>query len=165
MLTCMMAVGPNGLIGNGDGLPWRCAPDLKNFSKVTKELNQPLLAGHNTFVSLEGKLPHRELIALPRRHDETVDLLSQYNMHPEQHAVFIGGGKSLERYYEFVDEWYLTYIPESYLTPDRDIRQDVYLPSTPKRLIEGEFAGFDIDFTRVTRLHRIGNRTDIAYLD
>lgn len=36
MISIIVAVDENWLIGKGDGLPWRIKEDLKHFRKVTE---------------------------------------------------------------------------------------------------------------------------------
>jgi dihydrofolate reductase len=61
-LVAVAAVAQNGVIGVGDGLPWRISSDLKHFKALT--MGKPLILGRRTFQSLRRPLPGREIIVL-----------------------------------------------------------------------------------------------------
>ncbi len=64
MISIIVAMDQNGLIGNKNGLPWRLSADLQYFKKVT--LNKPILMGRNTWDSLPGILPNRQHVVISR---------------------------------------------------------------------------------------------------
>ena len=53
MISIIVAIGKNGLIGNGNDLPWHYPEDLKYFKNVTK--NKSVFMGYNTFLSIYGR--------------------------------------------------------------------------------------------------------------
>ncbi len=59
-LAIVAAIGQNGVIGKGRGLPWHLPSDLKHFRAVT--MGKPLLMGRKTFESIGRPLPGRETI-------------------------------------------------------------------------------------------------------
>ena len=63
-LAMVAAIGENGVIGDGRGLPWRLPSDLKHFRKIT--MGKPLLMGRKTFESIGRALPGRETIVVTR---------------------------------------------------------------------------------------------------
>jgi dihydrofolate reductase len=63
-LAIVAAIGENGVIGDGRGLPWRLPSDLKHFRKIT--LGKPVLMGRKTFESIGRVLPGRETIIVTR---------------------------------------------------------------------------------------------------
>jgi dihydrofolate reductase len=63
-LAIVAAIGENGVIGDGHGLPWRLPSDLKRFRKIT--MGKPLLMGRKTFDSIGRALPGRETIVVTR---------------------------------------------------------------------------------------------------
>lgn len=63
----MAAVGRNGVIGAGGGLPWRIPEDLARFKRLT--MGHALVMGRATFESIGRPLPGRTNIVLTRRRD------------------------------------------------------------------------------------------------
>jgi len=66
-LVAVVAVARNGVIGAGNGLPWRVSSDLKHFKALT--MGKPLILGRRTFQSLQRPLPGREIIVVTRDPD------------------------------------------------------------------------------------------------
>ncbi len=66
-LAIYAAIAQNGVIGDGDRLPWRLPSDLKRFRALT--MGKPLLMGRKTFESIGRALPGRETIILTRDRD------------------------------------------------------------------------------------------------
>ena len=64
-LTAVAALGADGGIGRGGGLPWRLPGDLAHFRRVT--LGKVLVVGRRTFEGLGGGLPGREMGVVSRR--------------------------------------------------------------------------------------------------
>lgn len=100
MLSLIVAVDDNFLIGNGNKLPWYEPEDLKYFKKVT--LNKAVLMGYNTYLSIVNRLGH----PLPKRKNyvlteektlplggEIVEDLEQLIEDYKDDELFIIGGK------------------------------------------------------------------------
>lgn len=58
MISLIVAVDENYLIGMNNDLPWRCKDDLKNFKETT--MGCPIIMGRKTYESLPKVLPGRE---------------------------------------------------------------------------------------------------------
>jgi dihydrofolate reductase len=68
MLTLVVAVAKNGVIGRDGALPWRLSSDMKRFKAAT--MGKPVLMGRKTWESLPKKpLPGRPNIVLTRDAD------------------------------------------------------------------------------------------------
>ena len=65
IVTLVLAVARNRVIGRGGGLPWRLPDDLKNFRRIT--MGKPVLMGRRTWESLPRKLDGRRCIVLSGR--------------------------------------------------------------------------------------------------
>jgi dihydrofolate reductase len=63
-LAIVAAIGENGVIGDGRGLPWHLPSDLKHFREIT--LGKPVLMGRRTLESIGRALPGRETIVVTR---------------------------------------------------------------------------------------------------
>jgi dihydrofolate reductase len=63
-LAIVAAIGENGVIGDGRGLPWHLPSDLKHFRGIT--MGKPMLMGRKTLESIGRALPGRETIVVTR---------------------------------------------------------------------------------------------------
>ncbi len=57
IISIIVAVAQNRVIGNANSLPWHLPADLKHFKAMT--LGKPIIMGRKTWESLPGKLPGR----------------------------------------------------------------------------------------------------------
>lgn len=64
IVSLVVAIGENGVIGRNGGLPWRLSSDLKTFRRVT--MGKPLIMGRKTFQSLKKPLDGRDNIVVSR---------------------------------------------------------------------------------------------------
>lgn len=64
MITLIVAVSDNGVIGRDNALPWHLPEDLKRFKRLT--LGKPVLMGRRTHESIGKPLPGRENIVVTR---------------------------------------------------------------------------------------------------
>ena len=65
MISLIVAVSENGVIGRDGELPWRLSDDLKRFKAVT--LGKPVVMGRKTWESIGRPLPGRQNIVVSRR--------------------------------------------------------------------------------------------------
>ena len=65
MISLVVAVAENGVIGVRGGLPWRIKADLKRFRSVT--MGKPIVMGRKTFDSIGRVLDGRDNIVVTRR--------------------------------------------------------------------------------------------------
>lgn len=132
MLSLIVAIDDNFLIGNGNSLPWYEPVDLKYFKKVT--LNKAVLMGYNTYLSIinrNGKaLPKRTNYVLTEEDkidgggikvDDLEKLINDY----QNDELFVIGGKMVyENMLPRVDRLYLTRVKGSH-------EGNVYFPTIP----------------------------------
>lgn len=64
MISLLVAVAENGVIGRGGELPWHLPDDLKRFKALT--WGKPMLMGRKTFESIGRALPGRISLVLTR---------------------------------------------------------------------------------------------------
>ena len=64
ILSLIVAVAENGVIGREGGLPWRLSSDLKTFRRLT--MGKPLIMGRRTFQSIGKPLDGRDNIVVTR---------------------------------------------------------------------------------------------------
>lgn len=92
------AVADNGVIGNGNSIPWRIKEDMQRFKKLTT--GHPVIMGRKTYDSFPEKfrpLPERTNIVLTR---DALAFIKQYGEHPSVRLVIsleegLGVGHSL----------------------------------------------------------------------
>ena len=66
MITLILAIADNGVIGRNGAIPWRISDDLKRFKQLT--LGKPVVMGRKTWDSLPKKpLPERTNIVVTRQ--------------------------------------------------------------------------------------------------
>ena len=64
LISLVVAMARNRVIGRDNALPWRLSEDLKRFKAIT--LGKPVLMGRKTFESIGKPLPGRRNIVLTR---------------------------------------------------------------------------------------------------
>lgn len=65
MLSLVVAVADNGVIGVQNRLPWRAPADLARFKQLT--MGKPMIMGRKTFDSLGRVLPGRPHVVITRQ--------------------------------------------------------------------------------------------------
>jgi len=71
IVSLVVAVADNGVIGRDGTLPWRISSDLKTFRRLT--MGKPLIMGRRTFQSLKKPLDGRDNIVVSRNPDYRPD--------------------------------------------------------------------------------------------
>ncbi|WP_421694753.1 dihydrofolate reductase [Aestuariivirga sp.] len=115
MISFVVAVSRNGVIGREGGLPWHISSDLKRFKEIT--MGKPVVMGRKTWDSLPRKpLPGRRNIVLTRAKSFSAegaevagtveDALALCAGAPE--VAVIGGGEIYRLFWPLVDRLYLT---------------------------------------------------------
>lgn len=119
MISTIVAVAENGVIGNKNALLWHISEDLKHFKAVTS--GHPVIMGRKTFESLGRPLPNRTNVVITRQRIEipgctVVHSLSEaLALFSEDEEVFIIGGAQI--YAEALplsDCFYLTRVMHPY---------------------------------------------------
>jgi dihydrofolate reductase len=124
MLSFVVAVSENNVIGKNGNLPWRLPEDLKFFKDITSTSAKTMIMGRKTFESLPKVLPGRKHIILTRNkdfkvHHEEVDVvydiesLKPYIEATEEYFV-IGGAEIFKQLLPYTDRIYLTRIHEKF---------------------------------------------------
>jgi dihydrofolate reductase len=128
VLSLIVAVAENGVIGAQGALPWRLPDELAHFKRTT--LGKPVLMGRRTFVSLGRPLPGRANVVLSRDPKYTThgalvarDLDEAIGMHAAAPEQFVIGGASL--YAEALPRAERIYLTRVHARP----AGDVFFPS------------------------------------
>src|SRR5690606_3952955 len=64
-VAIIAAIAENGVIGNGNLIPWRLPGDFAHFKRMT--MGKPLIMGRKTFESIGRPLPGRTNIVVTRQ--------------------------------------------------------------------------------------------------
>ncbi|MBK8844491.1 MAG: dihydrofolate reductase [Saprospiraceae bacterium] len=125
IISSIVAVAENGVIGLDGDIPWYLSSDFKYFKKTT--MNAPIIMGRNCFESIGRPLPKRLNIIISRDPfyvvsgafvvhsiNEALELASENS--PEE-CFIIGGG---EIYKQTIHLWDKLYYTEVHMTPEGD---------------------------------------------
>jgi len=129
MLSIIVAIAKNNVIGKDNKLIWHLPEDLKRFKKLTT--GHTIIMGRKTFESLGRVLPNRKHVVLSNNtkritEDENVEVindissLEEYMNSEEEHFV-IGGAAIYELLMPYTSKMYITKINEEF-------EGDVYFP-------------------------------------
>ena len=130
MISMIVAVAENGVIGSGNQMPWHISEDLKRFKAITT--GHPVVMGRKTFESLGRPLPNRTNVVITRDPAYVAEgavvvgsLEAAIAMFPVAEEVFIiGGGEIYRQAMPLADRLYITRIGEAFegdtLFPDID---------------------------------------------
>ena len=156
MLSLIVAVAENGVIGRDNALPWHISEDLRYFKQVTS--GKTVIMGRKTFQSIGRKLPNRINIVITRDPDFTAEgVLVAHSLEDalakagDAEAMVIGGSSLFEAALQRAGRFYLTEIHRPY-------QGDVHFPAwdknawreTSRRLVPGDP---DISFVTYERRH------------
>jgi dihydrofolate reductase len=90
----IVAIAENGVIGQGNAIPWRLKSDMQRFRKLT--MGKPVVMGRKTFQSLPKPLAGRTNIVVTRDAAfEAVDALVATSF---EHAYDAARGDALRRF-------------------------------------------------------------------
>lgn len=128
MISFVVAVSRNGVIGREGGLPWHISSDLKRFKEIT--MGKPVVMGRKTWESLPRKpLPGRRNIVITQQKDyqaEGADVAASPEaallLAPDAPEVaVIGGGEIYRLFWPLADRLYLTEV-------DLEVDGDTHFP-------------------------------------
>jgi dihydrofolate reductase len=134
MLSIIVAVAKNNVIGKDNQLIWHLPEDLKRFKRLTT--NHTIIMGRKTFESLGRVLPNRKHVILCNDaemniDDENVEILDdisklkKYKDSEEENFV-IGGATIYKLLMPYADKMYVTHIKEEF-------EGDVYFPEISEK--------------------------------
>lgn len=131
MLSIIVAVAKDNIIGGDNKLLWHISEDLKRFRDITT--NHTIIMGRKTFDSLPKILPNRHHVVITRDKDYFVDSDQVTILHnleevvekfkdSEEEAFIIGGGEIYSLLYPHCQKLYLTKVYKSF-------KGDTYFPN------------------------------------
>jgi len=127
IISIIVAIGNNRVIGVNDKLPWDLPADLRHFLQMT--MGKPVIMGQKTFESIGKPLPGRTNIILTREKDfSPPGCIVAYSIEEalaacgEFEEVMIAGGVSIYgQFLPLANRMYLTLI-------EGDFEGDAYFP-------------------------------------
>lgn len=122
MLSIIVAVAENNVIGRDNKLLWRLSNDLKNFREIT--MGHTIIMGRKTFESLPKILPGRKHIVLTRDKsfiapNEMVEVFNSveelfHSLSTQSEYFVIGGGEIYKALMPYSDKLYLTKVKKNF---------------------------------------------------
>ena len=116
LISIIVAVSENGVIGKDNQLLWRLPDDLKRFKKLT--LGHPIIMGRKTFDSIGKPLPGRTSIVITRNPDFKLEgvmvvhslekAVEEARKIEEQEIFIIGGGELYRQALPVTNKLYVT---------------------------------------------------------
>lgn len=134
MLSIIVAVAKNNVIGKDNKLIWHLPEDLKRFKKLTT--GHTIIMGRKTFESLGRVLPNRKHIVLCNDaelniEDENVEVINDVSLldkyiNSEEENFIIGGATIYKLLMPYANKMYITQINEEF-------EGDVYFPQIDEK--------------------------------
>lgn len=119
MISIIVAVAKNGVIGNAGDIPWNISDDLKHFSKITK--GHTVVMGRKTYESIVKRLGHplseRKNVVITSQNDfdapgcevlNSIDEAIKKFSSKEEEVFIIGGGEIYKQFLPLADKLYIT---------------------------------------------------------
>ncbi|MGM8366721.1 dihydrofolate reductase [Virgibacillus sp. W0181] len=129
MISLLVAMDRNHVIGYQNEMPWHLPKDLKFFKEKTT--GHAIIMGRKTFESIGRVLPNRRNIVLTRgqmdfpEEVEVIEHISRIqdlnNEHPDEEFFVIGGGNIFNQVLPYADRLYITKI-------NAEFEGDTYFP-------------------------------------
>ena len=121
MISFVVAMDNNKVIGINNHLPWHIPADLKFFKKVT--MGHPIVMGRKTYESIGKPLPGRENIIVTRNQNysqegctviHTIDELLKLSEEKKEEICVIGGAEIFKATFPYADRLYITKINDEF---------------------------------------------------
>lgn len=155
MISFIVAMDENRVIGRDNQLPWRLPEDLKFFKKVT--MGHPIAMGRKTHESIGRILPGRENIVITRQKDyqmedctvvSSVEDFVKYSKKLSDEVFVIGGAEIFNETFDYADRLYITLIHDEFagdtFFPEFDVNKWELLSS--EKGIKNEKNPYDYEF-------------------
>jgi dihydrofolate reductase len=117
MISIIVAMDENKVIGKNNQLPWHLPADLAYFKQVT--MGHPIIMGRKTHESIGRVLPGRENVILTRNRDyfaegctiiHSIDDLVEWEKRQNDEIFVIGGAEIFKQTLPITEKLYITKI-------------------------------------------------------
>ncbi|WHY95562.1 dihydrofolate reductase [Peribacillus simplex] len=121
MISLIVAMDQNRVIGKNNELPWHLPADLQYFKKVT--MGHPIVMGRKTFESIGRVLPGRENVIVTRNQDfkaegcvvlHDIAQIKTFADSRDEEVFVIGGAEIFKEILPVTDRLYITEIHETF---------------------------------------------------
>ena len=119
MVSIIVAIAANGVIGDKNSLLWHIKEDMRFFRQKTT--SHPVIMGRKTYDSLGRPLPNRTNVVISRtlNHIEGCTVVHSLEeaiaLFPSEEEIFIiGGAQIYAQALDVADRMYITHIEHSY---------------------------------------------------
>lgn len=127
MISLIVAVAKNNVIGNNGIIPWKIKGEQKRFKELT--IGKTIIMGRKSFEEIGRPLPNRKTILISNtQHIESENcitvksLFEALDLAQDEDEVFVaGGGQVYKEAFLYADRIYITVI-------DKIIEGNVYFP-------------------------------------
>lgn len=129
IISLIVAVSENNVIGRDNDLPWKLPEDMKFFVKTTK--GHHILGGRKNYESFGRALPHRTNVLISRNANYSMEGVHTFTeieeaiefaiSNNEEELIVIGGGEIYQKLLPRASKIYLTRV-------HAHIDGDVYFP-------------------------------------
>lgn len=116
IISIIVAMAKNRVIGKDNQMPWHLPADLAHFKKVT--LGKPIIMGRKTYESIGRPLPGRTNIVISRNSEYKLDGCKTVTsiekalslVQNEEEIFIVGGGHLYSELLPVANRLYLTFI-------------------------------------------------------
>lgn len=150
MLSSIVVVSKNNVIGCENDLVFNIPEDLKRFKEITSSGSGIMIMGRKTFESLPGVLSNRTHIIITNNKEYSVtgskekveiatdidELIKKYENSADE-VFIIGGGQIFEKLMPYTKKHYITYV-------DKDAVGDTFYPKMDLTQFQIEYQSDDI---------------------
>lgn len=116
MISIIVAIASNNMIGSANSMPWHLPEDFRHFKQVT--MGKAVIMGRKTYESIGRPLPGRRNIVITRNtalRIEGCEMASSLDeaialCNPTEENFIIGGGEIYRQAMPLADKLYITHI-------------------------------------------------------
>ncbi|WP_221564807.1 dihydrofolate reductase [Alkalihalobacillus sp. TS-13] len=125
MISLLLAMGKNRVMGKDNDLPWHLPEDLKWFKRVSS--GHTIIMGRKTYESIGKPLPNRKNVIVTNDKNYEAEgcvvthSLDEALRQDGEELIIIGGAEIFKQVLEKTSRIYLTYI-------DEEFEGDTYFP-------------------------------------
>ena len=119
MLSIIVAIAENNVIGDKNALLWNIKEDMRRFRTTTP--GHPVVMGRKTFESIGRPLPKRTNVVITRGDNEFEGCLVAHSLEEavkmfssEEEVFIIGGAQIYKQALPLADKLYLTVVHRNY---------------------------------------------------
>ena len=134
IISSLVAMNADNVIGVNNDLPWKLKDDLQHFKNYS--MNKAIIMGRNTYDSIGRPLPNRfnivvsstmvkiEGLTIAPNLTDAIELATNYSVSKDQdEIVLIGGARIFDEGMKYVNKLVISWVDAP------NIQGDVYFPS------------------------------------